>query len=116
MNTENTRAAVIWSFWGAAFLLLCLVFRDSLAEMVGTWIGLEEYSHGFFIPCITVYLIWMRRSELSLAPSFKESVPGLVIIVIGLLVFILGGLATIKTMEQYAFLVVLTGMFACAFG
>ncbi|WNB74681.1 VPLPA-CTERM-specific exosortase XrtD [Methylomonas koyamae] len=116
MNTENTRAAVIWSFWGAAFLLLCLVFRDSLAEMVGTWIGLEEYSHGFFIPCITVYLIWMRRSELSVAPSFKESVLGLVIIVTGLLIFILGGLATIRTMEQYAFLVVLTGMFACAFG
>ncbi len=116
MNTENTKAAVVWSCWGAAFLLLCLVFRDSLAEMVNTWTHVEEYSHGFFIPCITVYLIWMRRSELSFAQNFSESVPGLAVIVLGLVVFILGGLATIKTMEQYAFLIVLVGVFICAVG
>ncbi|WFP52049.1 VPLPA-CTERM-specific exosortase XrtD [Methylomonas sp. EFPC3] len=116
MNTENTRAAVVWSCWGAAFLLLCLVFRDSLAEMVNTWTNVEEYSHGFFIPCITVYLIWMRRSELSLTQNVRESTPGLAVIVLGLLIFILGGLATIKTMEQYAFLIVLVGVFISAFG
>ena len=116
MNTENTKATGIWSLWGAALLLLCMVFRDSLAEMATTWMNVEEYSHGFFIPCITLYLLWLRRGELALVQGFKASLPGLLIVGLGLALFILGGLATIKTMEQYAFLIVLTGLFACAFG
>ncbi|MBD9357547.1 VPLPA-CTERM-specific exosortase XrtD [Methylomonas albis] len=116
MNTENTKPTIIWSLWGAALLLLCVVFRDSLIEMATTWTNVEEYSHGFFIPVITIYLLWARRGELVLVQAFKASLPGLIVIGIGLILFILGGLATIKTMEQYAFLVVLTGMFACAFG
>ncbi|AMK75670.1 MULTISPECIES: VPLPA-CTERM-specific exosortase XrtD [Methylomonas] len=116
MNTENTKPAVVWSLWGAALLLLCLVFRDSLIEMATTWTNVEEYSHGFFIPIITIYLLWARRGELVLVQEFKASLPGIIIICLGLILFILGGLATIKTMEQYAFLVVLTGMFASAFG
>lgn len=116
MNTENTKGTGIWSIWGVALLLLCVVFRDSLMEMAATWANVEEYSHGFFIPVITGYLLWMRRGELVLAQGFKASLPGLAIIGLGLILFILGGLATIKTMEQYAFLIVLTGLFACAFG
>ncbi len=116
MNTENTNANGIWSLWGIAFLVLCVVFRDSLLEMATTWMDKEEYSHGFFIPLITVYLLWMRRGELALIQGFKASLPGLAIIGVGLILFILGGLATIKTLEQYAFLIVLTGLFASAFG
>lgn len=116
MNTENTKPAIVWSLWGAALLLLCVVFRDSLIEMATTWTNVEEYSHGFFIPIITIYLLWVRRGELVLVQGFKASLPGIIIICLGLILFILGGLATIKTMEQYAFLVVLTGMFGSAFG
>ncbi|MGZ5525419.1 MAG: VPLPA-CTERM-specific exosortase XrtD [Methylomonas sp.] len=99
-----------------AFLLLCLVFRASLDEMVTVWSTVEEYSHGFFIPCITIYLIWIRRGELPLASEFSDSVAGLLMMALGLLVFILGSLATIRTLEQYAFLIVLVGLFAAAFG
>ena len=110
------KPTTIWSLWGFALLLLCVVFRDSLWEMATTWTEKEEYSHGFFIPVITVYLLWMRRGELALVQDFKASLTGLIIAGLGLVVFILGGLATIKTLEQYAFLIVLTGLFACAFG
>lgn len=106
----------IWSIWGVALLLLCVVFRSSLEEMVDTWSNVEEYSHGFFIPCITGYLIWIRRSELSLVSGFKDSALGLAIIALGLFLLILGSLATIKTLEQYAFLVTIVGLFASAFG
>lgn len=116
MNTENTKPTITWSLWGVALLLLCVVFRNSLIEMATTWTNVEEYSHGFFIPVITIYLLWARRGELVLVQGFKASLPGIIIICLGLILFILGGLATIKTMEQYAFLVVLTGMFASAFG
>ena len=55
------------------------MFRGSIEEMVGVWSGKEEYSHGFFIPFITLYLIWTRRAELTLVSKFKESRSGLAI-------------------------------------
>lgn len=115
-TTAAANPKIIWTFWGAALLLLCLVFRDSIDEMVTIWSTVEEYSHGFFIPCITIYLIWIRRAELALVSKFSDSVAGLLVMALGLLVFILGNLATIKTLEQYAFLVTLVGLFAAAFG
>jgi exosortase D (VPLPA-CTERM-specific) len=108
--------SIVWSLWGGALLLLCLVFRASIEEMVAVWSNVEEYSHGFFIPCITIYLIWLRRAELSLVSGFKDSVAGLLVLALGLLVFMLGNLATIRTLEQYAFLIALIGLFASAFG
>ena len=102
--------------WIFALLLLGLTFKTTLYEMVERWIGLEEYSHGFFIPVITVYFLWIRRGELKFVERFRDSLPGLIIVIIGLTLFLLGGLATLKTVEQYAFIITVTGMFAVAFG
>lgn len=106
----------IWLAWGAAAILLLLIFRTSLDELFETWSNVEEYSHGFFIPVITGYLIWLRRAELALTTRLNEAVTGLVLMASGLCVFLLGGLSAIRTLEQYAFLLTLVGLFAAAFG
>ncbi len=120
-QAENTSAfnvspVMTWLVWGAAFVLLCLVFRIGLEEMVDVWLTIEEYSHGVFIPCITLYFIWLRRSELRPVSELRESVPGLVIFFIGLLVFVPGSLAALYAIEQYAYLIAITGLFAVIFG
>ena len=84
--------------------------------MVTVWMESEEYSHGFFIPAISLYFLWLRRHELKFVERFQDSIPGLIIVLFGLALFVLGGLATLKTIEQYAFILTLTGMFAVAFG
>ena len=106
-------ALILWIF---ALLLLGYTFKSSLDLMVRTWMGSEEYSHGFFIPVISVYFLWIRRRELTFIDHFKEAGPGFVIVIIGLMLGFLGGLATLKTIEQYAFIITLTGMFTIAFG
>jgi len=104
------------SLWGVTLLLLAAIFYESLAEMGHVWLGSEEYSHGFFIPTISIYLIWVRRNELSFVENIKESTLGLVILLLGLLLFLLGGLATILALQQYAFLISIIGLFTSAFG
>lgn len=106
-------ALYLWLF---AILLLGLTFRNSLEEMFNVWSNVEEYSHGFFIPLISVYFLWLRKGELAFVEKFRESLPGLCIVFLGLTIFVLGGLATLKTVEQYAFLITLTGVFTLAFG
>jgi hypothetical protein len=71
------------SFWFFALLLLGLTFKTTLNEMVEKWIEVEEYSHGFFIPVISVYFLWIRRRELKFVERFRDSFPGLIIVIIG---------------------------------
>ncbi|WP_232056745.1 VPLPA-CTERM-specific exosortase XrtD [Methylomonas rhizoryzae] len=106
----------VLSLWGLAVLLLTGVLYDSLRMMVEVWLDTEEYSHGFFIPLISAYLIWMQRRELAFVNGFRESSIGLALLFFALLLGVLGGLATIKTLQQYGFILGLSGLFAAAFG
>ncbi|MDD2800043.1 MAG: VPLPA-CTERM-specific exosortase XrtD [Methylococcales bacterium] len=110
------KPTIILSIWVFALLLLGLTFKSILEEMIGIWINVEEYSHGFFIPVISVYFLWLRRKELKFIDNFKDSLPGLIITVTGLLLLLIGTLATARVVELYSFIVTLTGVFAIAFG
>lgn len=113
--SQNIATSVL-SLWGIAILLLGLVFQESLLEMGAIWMGSEEYSHGFFIPVISVYLIWVQRQNLTFTREIKSSVLGLSVLLFALLLFLLGGLAAIRTIQHYAFILALVGLFAAAFG
>lgn len=107
---------IILSLWALVMLMLGMVFHESLTEMAKVWMVKEEYSHGFFIPVISIYLIWVRHHELSFVPGFKSSLLGLGILLVSLLLFLVGGLATIQTIQHYAFILAVTGIVAAAFG
>ncbi len=113
---QSNKSIYVMFYWVAIVILLGYTFRLGLHEMVITWIGVEEYGHGFFLPLISAYFIWLRRNELQFIQQFREAIPGLILLVIGLVLVILGGLATLKTIEQYAFILTITGIFACVFG
>ena len=115
-SNPSISISLILSLWGASALILGVVFYESLAEMGHIWSNTEEYSHGFFIPVISLYLIWVQRNELSFTRQFTESIFGLLLLLIGLFLFLLGGLATIRTIQHYAFILSFTGLFAAAFG
>jgi exosortase D (VPLPA-CTERM-specific) len=110
------KPTTILAIWIFLLLLLGVTFKSSLEMMVNVWINVEEYSHGFFIPVISIYFLWIRRQELKFVEQFKDAWPGFLIVIIGLMLGFLGGLTTLKTVEQYAFIVTLTGMFTVAFG
>jgi len=116
-STNQTYKPVsIWCFWAGIVLMLGLIFRVSIDEMLSVWLNVEEYSHGFFIPCITLYLIWIRRSELQLVATVKDSQLGLILMLLGFMLFLLASLAVFRVFEQYAFLITLYGLFAVIFG
>ena len=88
---------------------LIFLFYDGLKLMVSWWSDREEYSHGFLIPVISLYLIWQRSDKIR-DLSFTGSWPALLIVAFGLFLFFLGELSTVYTVIQYAFLVVLYGV------
>lgn len=85
------------------------IFYESVELMVSWWSNREEYSHGFLIPLITIYLIWQRSDQLRKLP-FDGSWLGVLVVLAGLFLYFLGELSTIYTVVQYGFVLVIYGV------
>ena len=95
-------------------LLLVFAFQDGLSQMIGQWTR-EEYSHGYLIPLIALFLIW--RNRFGLAESGQQGTwVGVLVVAVGLAMFFMGELGTIYTVIQYAFLVTIFGIGLACFG
>ena len=91
------------------------IFYDGLKYMVSYWSNREEYSHGFLIPLITIYLIWQRTDLLRKMP-FENAWPGVLVTAFGLFLYFLGELSTIYTVIQYGFVTVVYGVIWATIG
>src|SRR5215467_14462065 len=96
--------------WAAAAVLLCfLAFGDALLELVSRWNKQEEYSHGYLIPLISAWLLWMRRDALR-ANIGEPSNLGCGLILIAIALHITGELSAIWILSQVGFVIALMGI------
>jgi exosortase D (VPLPA-CTERM-specific) len=108
-------APAVYQFprWALALLALLIVgglfvFWDSLRFMLGQWHS-DEFSHGFVIPFISLFLIWQRRTALQ-SVEFKGSWIGLIWVLAGLAIEVIGRLSTLFVIQHVALLVVIWGL------
>ena len=101
---------------GAAFaaLVLAVIFQDTFSMLRAKW-HLEEYSHGILIPAIAAYLLWTRRAQFASMP-FEGSWAGVALVAVGLVIFFLGTLAAITTVDAYALVIVIAGCVLAVMG
>jgi exosortase D (VPLPA-CTERM-specific) len=107
--------AVVWRetpwIWGAllvAAAIMATTFEQGLGRLLEIWGQQEEYSYGYLIPFITLFLIWQKKDLLERIP-FPGSWAGVALCAGGALLFLAGDLSAAYTIVQYAFLVVLAG-------
>lgn len=90
-------ALAFWAFWGG------------LSELIGRWNRQEEYSHGFFIPLISVWLLWNRRDAL-LNSLGNPSWLGVLLVATAMIMLVLGEVTALFILIQYGFLICLLGL------
>ncbi len=88
--------------------ILGYIYADSLVFLVSQW-GRDDYSHGPFIPVISAFLIWQRRTQLA-TTGMSPSWWGPVLVAIGLLLFILGDYATLFVLLHFSLWIVIIGV------
>jgi exosortase D (VPLPA-CTERM-specific) len=101
--------AADWLAPAIAFALLIGAFFPGLRELVGVWNTQEEYSFGYFVPFVTLYLLWGKRKSLAAMP-FSGNWAGTALVAIALLLLGIGRLSTLGTVVQYAFLLSFFGL------
>jgi len=95
-------------------LFVALYFRV-IPDMVKQWAQDDNYSHGFLVPLIAGYFLWQRWPDLK-DKLVKPSLPGLAVIIFGLLQLLLGWLSTELFSMRSSLIVILIGMVLYLFG
>ena len=90
-------AVAIWAYW------------EGISEAFLRWENQEEYSHGYLIPLVTLYILWEKR-DLIWSSSGRPLWLGVWLILIASLVFIVGEISGLYLLIQYAFVLVLIGI------
>ncbi len=98
-----------WILGCIASMLAAIAYRGSLFELVGRWTTQEEYSHGFLVPLVTAWLLWMRREAL-LASIAQPAWTGPVLILLAMFMHVIGQLSAIFILSPLAFIVTLLGI------
>jgi exosortase D (VPLPA-CTERM-specific) len=98
-----------WAFGSIATLLVLVAFGGSLIELVHRWTTQEEYSHGFLVPLVTAWLLWMRRDALFTSIA-RPAWSGPILILAAMLMHAIGQLSAIYILSQLAFIIALFGI------
>jgi len=67
-------------------ILFAFLYLPIVPPLVREWISVDDYSHGFLIPFISLYFLWHKRDDLKNTPV-SPSWAGIVFIVAGLALY-----------------------------
>ncbi len=62
-SSRNRRWILLWAL--PLTLLFFFLYYPTCKWLVATWSHDKPYSHGFFVPFIVLYLVWLKRRQLS---------------------------------------------------
>lgn len=97
-------------FWlGIIAAPLVYLYASVIKWLVYDWIHLPDFSHGFLIPFVSLYLVYERRKEWPTVSS-AGNWSGLLLIVLGMGLLLLGNLATEYFIMRISLLVVVGGI------
>jgi len=103
------------ALFGCGLIAAFFLSFGGLSEVVERWIAQEEYSHGFLIPLVSLYILWEKR--LAIAVEYRSgSWWGVPVILVALLVAFIGEISALYILVQYAFLLLLAGFAITALG
>ena len=108
-------ALVLWGVLAVVMTVLGYLYADSLRFLVRAWLEDDNYSHGPFIPLISLYLIWRRWTQLQTAER-RGAWWGPPITAMGLFVYVVGEFAAMHAVVQLSLWIVIVGLLACAIG
>ncbi len=102
-----------FKYWPLMYFALAVgiaifVFSDGLSYMLIDW-EREEFSHGYMIPLVSLYLLLQKLPGLT-NTKFSHQSWGVVVVILGMLCYLLGELSAIYIIIQYGFIIVLVGI------
>ena len=109
VKMQQTRSVLVSLIALAAMLFVLIGFRGAISQLVSRWSNYEEYSHGFLIPVVTIWLLWVRRDVLR-ASIGRPSWAGPVVALLAVVMNIVGQLSAMFVVSQVGLIVAIIGL------
>jgi exosortase len=87
-----------------------VLYADTLAKMVGQWWNDPNFSHGFFVPLFSLYVVWQSRERLRALKPRPALIAGLVVIAFSLATLVVGTLGAELFLCRVSFILLLGGL------
>lgn len=94
------------------WLLLMLVpwfYGPALLNLFARWSEQEEYSHGFVIPLVSLYIVWERWAAVR-AQAGSGSWWGVPLLFFALVMLVVGEISALYFLIHYSFIILLLGL------
>ncbi|PIE35856.1 exosortase [candidate division KSB3 bacterium] len=96
-------------------LLVILLYFPTFHMFIYDWSNDDNYSHGFLVPFIVIYLVWTKKDELrQLQPA--PSNLGFVVLLAGLFTYLVGTIGAEWFLKRASLVVVLAGLILYLYG
>ena len=116
MNEVIWRAPkLMWVLLITAIIAVAFSLQDSLQELMRIWGSKEEYSYGYIIPFIAIFLLWQKKDTFQKL-EFKGSWLGLILALVSFFVYLVGELSTIHLLVQISFIFSIAALGLSFFG
>jgi len=106
-SPSNGRALARAGLLVASFLFC---YAGVLTGLANHWWSDNMYSYGFLIPIISLYLVWIRRERLLNIRPVPSSLSGSILLSAGLLMFVVGQVGGILSVQELSLIVTLLGI------
>jgi len=90
-------------------ICLAILYYTVFQTIISDWSNDPDFSHGFLIPLISLFLVWQRSDDLEKLKASPNNF-GIPIILLGLFFLIIGNLAAEYFTQRLSFIIVLTGI------
>jgi exosortase len=95
--------------WLATFCLVAVAaYWPILWDMAADWARDDNYSHGFLVPLVSAYALWVNRRRL-VELRWRPSWVGLGVVAVGVCALILGEVGAEQFTKRVSFLIVIGG-------
>lgn len=91
------------------------LYAPIITHLVGQWWNDPNFSHGFFVPLFSAFVIWQDRSRFPRLP-LRPSWWGLLFLGLGLCVLIVGQMGAELFLSRFSLLIVLAGLIVLFLG
>ena len=96
----------------AAFVL---IYYHAFVTLVSDWYNDPNFSHGFLIPFVAIYMAWHKKDTLN-AIEKKPSSWGIAVIIFGMICFLAGTIGSELFVMRSSMIITIAGMVIYLFG
>ena len=93
----------------ALSILVTLLFAPVIWQLINVWKTNDDYSHGFFVIPISLYIVWHKRQKLLSLPA-KPSWFGLPFFIGGVIIYFICFVTKFHTFTHLSMVVILLGL------